>query len=384
MNYGKYLCDDVLAFWIKHGIDDEYGGIYKELDRYGNVISDEKNVWFLGRSLWSFAKAYRTVESRSEYLTACDNIYKLLARLDKNKLPFILSKDGGAITIRDGLYHSEAHAVMGLAEYYRITKNREVLALLKHYFDKIYLLYTSNMTRSVTDEGVPIRKFGLNFFIISVAQAMRGTGHEVQRCNRLIDMAIDEIRHGGYVKEDLGAILETVKDSGEKLSGENGAVSAPGQDFEAAWFILAEAEYRRDDDLRQFGKKLCDLSLPDDFDTVSPFVPVSRNIDTDKYGNIASKEYMWWPQCEAILTYRLAHSIFGEDKYRSLADHLERSVFNAFADWEHGEWYFSVSADGKPCDTRKGAISKGAFHLPRMLMILDYLSKDGNISKYYG
>ena len=67
MDFKKYLTDDILKFWLS-GIDKEDGGIITHLKRDGSFYSDEKSVWFQGRALWTFAKAYNFIEKKAEYL----------------------------------------------------------------------------------------------------------------------------------------------------------------------------------------------------------------------------------------------------------------------------------------------------------------------------
>ena len=37
VDYRKYLCEDILPFWIKYSLDKEEGGILTCLDKSGNV-----------------------------------------------------------------------------------------------------------------------------------------------------------------------------------------------------------------------------------------------------------------------------------------------------------------------------------------------------------
>ena len=62
MNFRKYLTDNVLDFWIKNSLDFENGGIFTQLDQKGDIYGTEKSVWFQGRALWVFAKAYNCIE----------------------------------------------------------------------------------------------------------------------------------------------------------------------------------------------------------------------------------------------------------------------------------------------------------------------------------
>ena len=75
MNFKNYLTKNVLKFWLENSIDFENGGIFTQLDRKGQLYGTEKSVWFQGRALWVFSKAYNSIEKRKEYLDTAKNIY---------------------------------------------------------------------------------------------------------------------------------------------------------------------------------------------------------------------------------------------------------------------------------------------------------------------
>lgn len=57
--YAADLTDDILPFWMKHGLDREHGGIYTCVDRDGTRMDTTKSVWFQGRFGYVCAAAYR-------------------------------------------------------------------------------------------------------------------------------------------------------------------------------------------------------------------------------------------------------------------------------------------------------------------------------------
>ena len=62
--YSHFLCNNILSFWLDNAIDEKNGGIYTQLDRTGKIYGTEKSVWFQGRALWSFMKAYNFIEKK--------------------------------------------------------------------------------------------------------------------------------------------------------------------------------------------------------------------------------------------------------------------------------------------------------------------------------
>ena len=120
MDYKKCLTEDILDFWLKYAIDNEYGGIFTQLDRNGKIYGEEKSVWFQGRALWTFAKAYNFIEKNEKYLEACHKIYNFLPLCgDKNfRMAFTVTREGKAIQKRR-YYFSETFAAIGCMEYYK-------------------------------------------------------------------------------------------------------------------------------------------------------------------------------------------------------------------------------------------------------------------------
>ena len=64
------LTDNILPFWMEHGLDRVNGGVYTCLDRDGQLMDSTKSVWFQGRFGFIAAFAYNNIEKRSEWLEA--------------------------------------------------------------------------------------------------------------------------------------------------------------------------------------------------------------------------------------------------------------------------------------------------------------------------
>ena len=62
--------DACVSFWLKNGMDHEYGGVYTCLDRYGKVYSTDKSVWMQGRCGWIFAYLCHVYGVKQEWLEA--------------------------------------------------------------------------------------------------------------------------------------------------------------------------------------------------------------------------------------------------------------------------------------------------------------------------
>ena len=64
------LTENILPFWMEHGLDRVHGGVYTCLDRDGRLMDTTKSVWFQGRFGFIAAFAYNQIEPRQEWLEA--------------------------------------------------------------------------------------------------------------------------------------------------------------------------------------------------------------------------------------------------------------------------------------------------------------------------
>lgn len=78
--YAADLTDDILPFWMKHGLDREHGGIYTCVDRDGARMDTTKSVWFQGRFGYVCAAAYRHAGRNPEWLAASKSALDFLER----------------------------------------------------------------------------------------------------------------------------------------------------------------------------------------------------------------------------------------------------------------------------------------------------------------
>ena len=92
----------ILEFWLENSVDYEHGGIYAYVDKTGNLYGTDKSVWFQGRALWSFSKAYNLIEANEKYLKAAKNIYDFLPKCTDvdGRMFFTVTEEGKEIQKR--------------------------------------------------------------------------------------------------------------------------------------------------------------------------------------------------------------------------------------------------------------------------------------------
>ncbi|HEX8914528.1 MAG TPA: AGE family epimerase/isomerase, partial [Humisphaera sp.] len=143
--YRSALLDDVVPFWLRHGVDRENGGFLTALARDGAVIDTDKSVWFQGRGAWTFATLYNTVDRRPEWLEAARGGIEFLRRHAAGpggKMYFTVTRDGRPLRMRRYVY-SESFAAIANAAYARATGEaraaddavRHFATYLRHSFE---------------------------------------------------------------------------------------------------------------------------------------------------------------------------------------------------------------------------------------------------------
>jgi len=68
--YKDKLLHDVIPFWMKYALDEEYGGFISQLDRDGVPYGRDKASGSRVEEQWMFAKLYNEIEKKEEWLYA--------------------------------------------------------------------------------------------------------------------------------------------------------------------------------------------------------------------------------------------------------------------------------------------------------------------------
>ena len=369
-NMRNYLVENILPFWIENGIDEEYGGILTCLDRTGNVYGYEKSVWFQGRALYIFSLAYNSGIKEKQYLEAAKKIYEFLPFCgdESGRMYFTVTRDGREVQKRR-YYFSETFAAIGCAEYYLATGEEEAKRRAEMYFDIAYNIYSGKCLQlpKFNPQNAPYHALSPSMIMLSTAQVLRKLNFE--KYDKIAKETVGEILKHMTPK----GLLENVGLQGEFVDTPIGRTVNPGHSLEAAWFLLAEGIYQKDERLLTIGKDIVDVSMKLGLSEGG----IIAFCDCDGYPATALEWDMklWWPQCEAMIANRLCYEVFGEEKYLKQYENLKEYAFSHFADQEYGEWYGYLHYDGTVSHTLKGNIFKGPFHLPRMLILLDKIER---------
>jgi len=372
--YRATLLDDVIPFWLRHGLDREHGGILTALDRDGSVLDTDKSVWFQGRAGWMFATLFNTLAPRAEWLDAAHSCVDFLRRhcaAPDGKLFFTVTREGRPLRMRRYVF-SESFAAIACAALAKATGDASCAASAQKYFATyLHHSFTPGVMPPKTEpETRAAQGIGAHMIGIVTAQELRANLGEVtvggRTCSAWIDFSIATIERD-FMKPELKAVMETVGPQGEVLDHFDGRLLNPGHAIEAAWFIMHEGKLRKDQRLIQTGLTILDWMWARGWDEDCGGVFYFRDLR-----GLPVQEYwhdmkFWWPHNEAIIATLLAWQLTGDEKYARWHRLVHDWSFAHFPDREHGEWFGYLHRDGSVSVRLKGNMWKGPFHLPRML-----------------
>jgi len=383
MNYKNDLKNNILKFWLENSIDYENGGIYTCVTEDGKIYGEEKSVWFQGRALWVFSKAYNLIEKNPEYLRAAENIYKFLEKCtDKDgRMFFTVTKEGKEIQKRR-YYFSETFAAIGCAEYYKASGDKNALYDAEKYFDVAYECFTGKRETlpKFNGENHSFKSLSPVMIMLATSQVLRSIPELEEKYNKIAGECLDEILSGGFLTDK--ALLEHVSKDGKAVDSPTGRIVNPGHSLEAAWFIMAEGLLTDNQKAIDAAKKIIDITLPLGIDKKHGGIIAFTDLKGLPPVQLEWDMKLWWPQCEAMIALRLAYLVFKEEKYNDLYLELQKYCEKYFIDNKNGEWYGYLHYDNTVSTTLKGNIFKGPFHIPRLYMIMASMDETNSILSF--
>lgn len=384
MNYKSELLNTILPFWMGEALDLTHGGIYTQLDEKGAVYGTDKSVWFQGRALWTFCKAYNTIEKNPAFLQAAECIYSFLPHCtDRDGRMFFTVTQNGRELQKRRYYFSETFAAIGCAEYYKATKNPKVLKKAKQYFAVAYECFKGIRENKpkINPENQKMKALSPVMIMLSTAQTMRSIGcSEKEFYHAIVCECLDDIINGGFLTDK--GLLENVSADGMPVDSPVGRIVNPGHSFEAAWFIMLEGILSDNRIAIAAGKKIIDTTLPLGWDENTGGIIAFCDIEGKPPVQLEWDMKLWWPQCEAMIALRMAYQLFKEEQYRSKYVELKEYCKQYFVDTQNGEWYGYLHYDNTVSTNLKGNIFKGPFHIPRLYMIMAIMDEDNCIDRY--
>lgn len=374
------VCAD---FWLKNGMDRENGGVYTCLDRKGEVYSTDKSVWMQGRCAWTFAHLCRLYGKRDEWMEASKSCLDFMEKYCINpdadgRMYFTVTAEGKPLRQRRYCF-SEGFYAIANAEYYGLTGEKVYIDRARRAYELIYKL-NNGLIADPTGLGpktIPETRTGRALadpmIFLNIISVLRRVDPEHREEYDKRSAECTEAIFKYHYHPELKCTLESVAlDGTPELWYTAGRVVNPGHDIECSWFLMEEANYRKDEEIHKTAEQIFRNAIEAGWDNT--YGGLLYFIDclgkpTEAYEHDMK---LWWPHDEIMIASLMAYRDTGDEYYADWFFKTLDYCKEHFADPEYGEWYGYLRRDGLPTEpSTKGSTFKGPFHLPRMLSMTD-------------
>ncbi|HBO06548.1 MULTISPECIES: AGE family epimerase/isomerase [Bacteroides] len=373
-SYRQDFTENIMPFWMKHGLDHKHGGVYTCIDRDGTLMDTTKSVWFQGRFGFIAAYAYNNMEKNPEWLAASKSCIDFIEKYcfdTDGHMYFEITDDGKPLRKRRYVF-SECFAAIAMAEYAIASGDGS-------YAEKALSLF-KNIQRFLSTPGflepkylptLQARGHSITMILINTASRIRAAISDPILDTQINDSLAALRKY--FIHPEFKALLETVGKDGEFIDTCNGRVINPGHCIETSWFILEEARFRNwDKELVQMALQILDWSWEWGWDKEYGGIINFRDCRHFPAQDYSQDMKFWWPQTEAIIATLYAYQATHDEKYLAMHRQISDWTYAHFPDKEYGEWYGYLHRDGTIAQPAKGNLFKGPFHIPRM-MIRSYM-----------
>jgi N-acylglucosamine 2-epimerase len=368
--YRSDLVNDILPFWLKHGVDNVNGGVYTCVDRDGSLMDTTKSVWFQGRFAFALCYAYNNIEKNSEWLRVAKQTIDFIEKFcfdSDGRMYFEITADGTPLRKRRYVF-SETFAAIAMSEYSIASGDKSYAVKALDLFKRIQkFISTPGVLAPKYEDTLKAQGHSITMILINTASRIREAIKD-DVLDRQIDQSLDAIKRY-FVQPQFKALLETVGPNGEFIDTGMGRTINPGHAIETAWFILEEAKHRNwDKELVELGTTILDWSWDWGWDEQHGGISNFKDCKGLPHQDYAHDMKFWWPQAETIIASLYAYQATGNEKYMEMHKKISEYTYSHFPDKEHGEWYGYLHFDGSVSQPAKGNLFKGPFHIPRMMV----------------
>lgn len=373
------LQQNILPFWMNRMVDIDTGGFYGRISGKDKLYPDaEKGAVLNARILWTFAAAYRLL-GKKEYLEIATRAKDYLINFfyDKTYGGVFWSVDcrGNCVDSKKQIY-ALGFAIYGLSEYYRATTDKESLeyaitlfdTLEKYSFDSIQNGYFEAFGRDwdeisdmrLSDKDKNERKtMNTHLHVLEAYTNLYRVWKDSRLKNKLRNLV--EIFLTKILNEKTGHLNLFFNDSWvNKYS-----IVSYGHDIEASWLIHEaalllndEILLRKTEPVVEFIAAAADEGLNADGSMNYEMHLDAKNSDTERH---------WWVQAESVVGHFNLYQYFGDEIALKKAFGSWSYIKEHLIDKEHGEWHWSISAEGKVnFKDDKAGLWKCPYHNGRM------------------
>lgn len=369
---------NILNYWINNTVDLVDGGFLGRIDNDNQIVSDSpKGSVLNARILWSFSAAYNQ-NGRKEYLQMANRAYKYILDYFVDKtyggVYWSIDHTGVKLDTKKQVYAS-AFTVYALSEYYKVTKNQEVLnkatSLFRLLVDKAFDWKKTGYFEAFTEDWQPIDDLRLSAKDANEKKTMNTHLHVLEGYTNLYRVWPDKTLRSHIViliNNFLDHFLNQETNHLNLFFDEDwnlkSSLVSYGHDIEAAWLLLESAEVINDaaliSRLKSAAVKIAEATIggmDEDGGLLYEYEPANNHLVKEKH---------WWVQAEATVGFLNAWEITANERYLRISLKNWEFIKDKILDKRNGEWFWGVYEDGSPmAQEDKVGIWKCPYHNSR-------------------
>lgn len=374
----EVLTTNILPYWIQRMIDTR-GGFYGRINGNDELVPEaDKGAILNARILWTFSAAYRLLR-RKDYLQVATRAKRVIINdfFDKEYGGIYWSlKNNGIPSDTKKQIYALGFAIYGLSEYHRATGDEEALNyairlfrdIEAHSFDTVKNGYREATTRDwqeiadmrLSEKDANERKtMNTHLHILEPYTNLYRVWKDEQlkeQIRNLVLLFIEKIKHPDT--HHLQLFFDD--DWNSKHS-----IISYGHDIEASWLIHEAALELGDTELlAKVEPVIQQIAI-----AASEGLTDNGGMMYETNGTETDTDYHWWVQAETVVGYLNIYQHFGDKESLEKSLRCWDFIKNHLIDHTHGEWLWSVHADGTPNhEDDKAGFWKCPYHNGRMCM----------------
>jgi len=367
-----HLVNNVIAFWLRHGIDGA-GGLNTCIRDDGTPVNRQKYLWSQWRAVWVYSKLYNALKRRDDWLELARHIYRFARQhgwdADASGWRLLIDYDGTVLRGYESVY-VDAFAIYGLSELARATGSDEPLALARKTAEGVLPKLNRPHDR-IPHAPYPIpqgaRVHGIPMIFSLVLWQLGQLAGESRYGDAALAM-VDDIKNHFY-RPDRDMLLERIAADNREYPPPLGTVVVPGHVVEDMWFQIHIARDRGDHGDVQRACRWLKRHLELGWD--ERYGGILLAVDADGRSEVGwnyPESKIWWPHVEALYATLLAYEQTRDAEFLRWYDRVHEYAFSRFPVAEHGEWTQNLTRDGRPAEQVVCLPVKDPFHLPRALI----------------
>ena len=374
----EVLTTNILPYWI-HRMIDTRGGFYGRINGNDELVPEaDKGAILNARILWTFSAAYRLLR-RKDYLQVATRAKRVIINdfFDKEYGGIYWSlKNNGIPSDTKKQIYALGFAIYGLSEYHRATGDEEALNyairlfrdIEAHSFDTVKNGYREATTRDwqeiadmrLSEKDANERKtMNTHLHILEPYTNLYRVWKDEQlkeQIRNLVLLFIEKIKHPDT--HHLQLFFDD--DWNSKHS-----IISYGHDIEASWLIHEAALELGDTELLAKVEPVIQQIAV----AASEGLTDNGGMMYETNGTETDTDYHWWVQAETVVGYLNIYQHFGDKESLEKSLRCWDFIKNHLIDHTHGEWLWSVHADGTPNhEDDKAGFWKCPYHNGRMCM----------------